>query len=142
MTLHRLVPGILFLAACGPASPSSSAASHHPSSVVLIDREFVLGAGQTARLENSPLTISFLRVDEDSRCARGVVCVWAGNARTSLEVTVGEGKPENISLNTLVNPQSQEVRGYMLRLIALSDHPVEGDGTDYKATLRLSRVTP
>jgi hypothetical protein len=142
MNLLRWTCGVLLMVACRQAAPSLAGGSHHPTSVVLIDHEFALPAGATARLENSPLTVTFLRVEEDSRCPRGVTCVWAGNARVAVEISVGDGAPETLALNTLVNPQSHEVRGFMLRLMSVSERPADSTATGYRATFRLSRVTP
>ncbi len=65
--------------------------------------------GQTARL--GLISVTPLQVIEDSRCARGTQCVWAGQlrVRARVEQPSGEhmrtlilGRPENISGGALM----------------------------------------
>lgn len=141
MNQRLFLLGLLVLAACGRGSPAPAGISQHVKTAP-VDRDFILAVGESAHLANTPLTIGFVRVEEDSRCPPGVTCVWAGNGRVGLRVT-GEGPDEHLALNTTVNPQSMSVHGFMLRLIALSQRPAgQPDSTGYKATLILSREAP
>jgi hypothetical protein len=47
-------------------------------------QELVLSIGQTAVFENKDLKIKFVSVTSDSRCPKGVTCVWAGEAKCQI----------------------------------------------------------
>jgi hypothetical protein len=47
-------------------------------------QELVLSIGQTAVFENKDLKIKFVSVVSDSRCPKGVTCVWAGEAKCQI----------------------------------------------------------
>lgn len=62
------------------------------------------GIGQTVAVDGPRVTP--LEVLEDSRCPRGVQCVWAGRVRISARIDLGKGsetreltlgKPENVA---------------------------------------------
>ncbi|MEO8199583.1 MAG: hypothetical protein ABI679_03585 [Gemmatimonadota bacterium] len=138
---HLFLPGLLIVAACGRGSPATAAYSH--TKVVSVDRDFSLAVGEAARVANTPITIGFAKVEDDSRCDPNVTCVWAGNGRVGLEVT-GEGQKEALVLNTTLNPQSRSVHGFMLRLMDLNRRrpSATADSVGYKVTLRVSREAP
>ena len=46
-----------------------------------LDQEFTLPINHTAIINGENLSIRFDKVTTDSRCPKGVVCVWAGEAR-------------------------------------------------------------
>src|SRR5688500_18294200 len=47
---------------------------------VALGQEFTLGPGESVSLADGVLSVRFERVTEDSRCPRGVNCVWEGDA--------------------------------------------------------------
>lgn len=66
------------------------------------------GIGQTVAVDGPKVTP--LEVIEDSRCPKGVQCVWAGRVRISVRIDLGAGsqtreltlgKPEHIADGTL-----------------------------------------
>jgi hypothetical protein len=59
----------LILTACGSSQVSAA-----------LGTQFTLPAGQTAIIPGESLKIKFVEVTADSRCAKGVECVWAGQA--------------------------------------------------------------
>lgn len=71
---------VILLSACSsqpqPAAPNSSFTGHE---IVLEERESVTLGGA--------VTVRFVRVAEDSRCAARAQCVWAGNAAVVLAVS-------------------------------------------------------
>jgi hypothetical protein len=84
--------------------------------------------GQTANVDG--LRVTPLRLLEDSRCPRGVQCVWAGQVRISVSVRDGSGvdtreltlgQPANVSRGQL---ELVEVRPERLadRQISLRDY--------------------
>ncbi len=52
-----------------------------------LGQEFTLPVGQKAVIEGEDLSIKFVEVIGDSRCAAGVECVWAGEAQCQLRFT-------------------------------------------------------
>lgn len=51
-----------------------------------LGEEFSLHLGQRALIRGENLTIEFQEVVEDSRCPRGVSCVWAGRVTCIIEI--------------------------------------------------------
>jgi hypothetical protein len=51
-----------------------------------LGQEFTLAIGQMAEITGENLTVRFLEVVEDSRCARDVYCVWAGRVSAVIEI--------------------------------------------------------
>ncbi len=87
-------------------------------------------------------------VPSDSRCAQGVVCVWAGDAAVSLAVHPGcykEGcaaPSAGITLHTTLEPKSGDALGYHIQLLAVRPEPVKDtpiDPTKYVAWVRVSQ---
>lgn len=109
---------------------------------VALDQEFELRNGRSVRIEGERLTVSFSRVAEDSRCPKGVECIWAGNAKVVLRLSKARGRASAISLNTGVDPKQGDYRGYEVKLVKLDPYPKEGRQIrrrDYVATLVVSR---
>ena len=128
----------MFAATVGAISASGPSASD----VVTIDRDFDLKAGQTARVDGTALTLSFVSVPEDSRCPTDVVCVWAGNGAVSLVVTDDTGAKTTVVLNTTLSPRSVRTSGYEISLAGLKPDPKQGSPiplANYVATLRVTR---
>jgi hypothetical protein len=50
-----------------------------------LGEEFSLSIGQSASITGEDLEVTLLDVVEDSRCPRGVVCVWEGRVTCSVE---------------------------------------------------------
>src|SRR4030042_1535090 len=54
---------------------------------VRLNKEFSLSLGQRALIAGENLGIRFEEVTEDSRCPRGVTCIWAGRVTCMVEIT-------------------------------------------------------
>jgi hypothetical protein len=110
------------------------------SKALLVESEKVvikLGESVTKFDQN----IKFVDVLEDSRCPKGVHCIWAGNAKISIEVGQNN-QTKKIELNTLLEPQEDFVSGYKIRLVGLSPYPEEGkqiNKAQYTASLEISK---
>lgn len=87
-------------------------------------------------------------VPTDSRCAKGVTCVWAGDAAASIAVHPGcykEGcaaPSAGITLHTQLEPKSGDALGYRIQLLAIRPEPVKDtpiDPTRYVAWVRVSQ---
>ena len=103
-------------------------------------------AGRTATLPSENLRVRFVSVANDSRCPKGVECVWAGNVEVLLEVGTRSGRAKKtLRLNTNASPErpaEDEYRGYTIKLVDLKPYPRAGRKirpSEYTATLLLSK---
>ena len=65
-----------------------------------LDEEFQLAIGQRVEFSDTPLSILFKGVINDSRCAQDVTCVWQGEVSVNIEIISGD---ESNSM-TLIQP--------------------------------------
>ena len=72
----------------------------------------------------SRLKIHFLEVTDDSRCPAGTTCVWAGNAKVKLALSVGR-KHGEMDLNSDAQPTSIEFGGYRIKFVSLTRKPTQ-----------------
>jgi len=122
-----------------PGAPGAPGATDHGAE---LGKPFTLAAGESASLDAGKLVVRFVAVGEDSRCPKGEQCVWAGNARVDLEVRVGTGSPQVISLNTNQGTASAELDGYGLALHDVAPQPIAGRAIapeDYRVTVSATR---
>lgn len=95
---------------------------------ITLDKNFVLKVGQEALTGDGKLKIKFVSVAEDSRCPKGVNCIWAGNARVVLQVGKSNGKPVNLELNTNPREATNAAGGgfdqYLIKLVEVAPYPV------------------
>lgn len=94
--------------------------------------------------DDAGFTIRFHEVINDSRCPRGLTCLWAGNAKIRVEVEpLLRGAPtRTFELNTYLEPQQASYAGYAIHLISLAPYPhidkdIEPDA--YEVTLKVTR---
>ena len=90
--------------------------------------------------------VSLIRVENDSRCASNVVCVWQGDATAVITVQVGNNSGVSGSLaqqfvHTSIEPRSIDVSGYRVRLDSLKPYPGGQpiEQKDYVAFFTVSR---
>ena len=57
---------------------------------VSIGEEFYLRIGESASIRGEDLQVRFLDVTEDSRCPKGVTCIWEGRVSCLVEITYRE----------------------------------------------------
>lgn len=127
----------LVLAYCGQPQP------FEPRIPVPLDESFLLRVQQSAMVSGTPLRIYFAGIQEDSRCATDVVCVWAGNARVRLEVERERDSTEVVDLNTGLDPRSIEIPGYGIALEEVQPETRSGSSiqpADYVIRLRVTRL--
>jgi hypothetical protein len=140
--MHR--PGIatMKLAAAIVASLGWTACTMAgPASAIIFEpgTAFGLKAGESAQARDGMLRVGFDGVTADSRCPKGVQCVWAGEATVQVWLQRGAGPKEARSLH-LPPGKGPAVRilDLELRLLRLDPHPVGERSiapTDYVATL-------
>ncbi len=116
-------------------------ASTDDVSEVSLDQQFQLHIGQYAHIADADLAIGFVAVTSDSRCGRGEVCVWEGDAVVRIWLQQAGGVKEERELHTRL--ESGSTAGFAkhgIRLIALHPTPMSGreiEQTAYVATLQV-----
>ncbi|MBV9241835.1 MAG: hypothetical protein JO314_07500 [Acidobacteria bacterium] len=96
---------------------------------------FAIGAASAQRtvslrqgdqtLVGGRLNINFLEVTDDSRCPIGTTCIWAGNAKVKLALSIGKTKAQEFDLNSDTKPTSIEYGGYRIRFVSLTRRPTK-----------------
>jgi len=101
---------------------------------------FTIGVGQSARIAEEDMTITFNEVIGDSRCPKNVTCVWEGVASSNTTI-VYQGKDYTVVLNSpgLTEQAKETFINYTLTY-SLNPYPREGEEispNDYRLTLTL-----
>jgi hypothetical protein len=115
-----------------------------PTKSARLGEEFSLRVGESAELIGERATVGFRRVLNDSRCPRGVTCVWAGEALTEHWIQGGAAaRPEAFQLRLRGGGTSDHsdwvpAAGYRVRLTALEPYPEAGVAAD--TTARVARL--
>jgi hypothetical protein len=91
-----------------------------------LGQEFSLRISQTAQIENEQLAIRFTGVAGDSRCPRGVTCIWAGEVKCDVVIT-DKGESSNITLTQpgAEQPSEETYKGYRL-IYSVQPYPEAG----------------
>jgi hypothetical protein len=103
--------------------------------------------GQTVELENGAFQITFVDVQEDSRCPKDVLCVWQGQAITTMHVVADGTDHGDVSLSLLAlaptgASPTVTLGAYTLRLDYLAPYPSASQPTpheQYMATVHVQR---
>ncbi len=131
----------LWLSGC--AAPPSA----NPAPRTALGQPVTLAIGQSVRLTDAPVTVTFAGVDEDSRCPKQVHCVWSGRAVLRFSVQVEGAPAQDITLSTIHSPDPTSVAtvaGYRIELAGVQpypempDHPISP--AQYRATLVIMRA--
>jgi hypothetical protein len=116
-----------------------------PATPITIDlgKAFSLKVGEVAQSREAGVQVGFEGVTADSRCPKGVRCVWAGDAVARVWLQRGTGPRERLDLHTAPGAaQAAGAMGHELRLQRLDPYPVAGRTAppgEHVATLVLSR---
>ena len=131
--LHILLIGLCLLAA---------QCEHLPT--FPLEEPFTLHIGeQKMASEDNNMVLHFSQVKEDSRCPKGVNCVWEGEVVT--ELILGElGKD---TLDLIFRPGREKASvgrsmGYHFRLIEVNPYPTKGldmDTVNYNIVLEVKK---
>jgi hypothetical protein len=107
-----------------------------------LGQEFTLPVGQTAVISGEDLTLKFEEVVGDSRCAKGVECVWAGEAKCRMLITYYK----SLSSVIFTQPGGDAVaRDFFLQYkisFKLEPYPEYGKqiaGSDYKLVMTVTK---
>lgn len=124
---------IVVLTIAGCEDPIESAKPVEPE----IGEDFTLKVGQEATFADKEFVITFKKILEDSRCPKGVTCVWSGNAQILIQFNEKE-----FQINTHIDPETLPVGDYKITLTALDPYPrdkVKIEPENYAATFIISR---
>ena len=118
------------------------AACPGPGMKVKLGQEFSLAIGQSAAISSEKMKIEFVAVTADSRCPSGAECIWAGEARCTIMISL----KENEQTVTLVQPGggssvATKIEGYSLNFI-LTPYPQLGQqikDRDYRLVLTINK---
>jgi hypothetical protein len=93
---------VLSCAACAntPVTPGDATPTAPRAGDASLEQTIELPAGATAPVPGTSVTITFVRVASDSRCPRGVTCIWAGDAVVQLRLQPREGEAQPVELHT------------------------------------------
>ena len=118
----------LLFAAC--STPPAGASDQR---AVADGESFAMATGESVALADRS-TLRYVRVTNDSRCAPGHQCVWAGDAEVVFEWAAEAGQPESFSLHTGRGDRSKDLGGRRLTLVSLAR------GANPEAQLKLDTV--
>ena len=108
---------------------------------VRLNQSFEMKIGQAVSLAGENLNIKFDDITEDSRCPRGVVCVWAGQVSASLQMTTKEGQEELTLTELGSSPDTTVYRQYKINH-QVTPYPEAGKAinkADYRLQLTISK---
>jgi hypothetical protein len=107
-----------------------------------LGQEFTLPAGHTAIITGEDLTIKFVGEEADSRCAKGVVCVWAGEAKCRMSITYQGTTSEVVFTQPGGDSGVQEISNQYKVSFKLEPYPEYGkqiDKSDYKLVMTVTK---
>ncbi|NPA07632.1 MAG: hypothetical protein GXO46_01400 [Chlorobi bacterium] len=89
--------------------------------------------GENKFLKEYEMNVTFKGISEDSRCPKGVNCIWAGVAVAQVEVMGTATRPMVLNLATMDNEsrnyhQSAAFNGYTISLTDVQPYPSSEDG--------------
>ena len=95
------------------------------------------------KFPKAKISIRFVELVEDSRCPADAQCVWAGNAKIKIRVTMN-GRSHDLSLDTNGQHQAATAEGYSIKLLSLTPAPrsnIRIDRNGYVATFEAVKLS-
>ncbi len=127
-----VISTLLGLAGCAPALVGEAQ----------LDQPFTLYVRQAAQIDS--LKVRFLAVPEDSRCPSDVSCIWAGNAKITLGLSLKDNTEETVlTINSHTEPTAVAYADFRIRFVSLKPTPLSSrtiNPAEYRVTLIVSRV--
>jgi len=94
---------------------------------VRLNEPFSLGIGQSIDVAGESMKATFESVSEDSRCPRGVTCVWEGQANSILKVGYRNGEERLLLTQPGLTDTPSEVSFRQYRIeFTLTPYPEAG----------------
>lgn len=90
--------------------------------------------GENRFLKDYQMNITFKGISEDSRCPKGVNCMWAGAAVAQIEIMGTHSRPMTVNISTVDNKSRNysrmaEFNGYTIVLEDVAPYPESSQGT-------------
>lgn len=107
------------------------------------DQEIKVQVNKQKSINKNDLTVKFVSVLEDSRCAEGTNCIWAGNAKLKLKIKKKNGAWKTFELNTNIDKNELNFGGYLIKIKELTPTPaanVRINPNGYVATFSISQT--
>lgn len=109
-----------------------------------LNSQFTLAPGQTVRIQSESMDIKFIGVTGDSRCPRGVECIWAGQVTCDIEITK-DGVKNTVQLKTVAPTNSSWGNTFQKYQLSfdVTPYPEAGKTTnknDYRLLLTVSII--
>jgi|WetSurSiteA1Bulk_404760.scaffolds.fasta_scaffold157521_1 hypothetical protein len=115
--------------------------SGEPGKAALAE-SFQLCVGHSTVVDGAALEIGFQSVTGDSRCPKGEVCIWEGDATVRIWVQPAAGPKEDRVLHaSSKGPHTTDYGDWNIRLVTLDPYPITGRSisqADYVVTLRVT----
>jgi len=93
-----------------------------------LGKQFYLKVGQIESVEPGNIKVSLVKVTDDSRCPSDVTCIWAGEVKVVLNITIdGQDSGETTLTLGANNSDDQNVKnigGYYFKVLAVNPYPV------------------
>jgi hypothetical protein len=128
---------VTVLSACAPAQASLGADDTQPAAS---SRTIVVAPGTSARVDGTPLSITLEAIVDDSRCAEGVTCIWAGDVGARISIGADRATPEEATLHLMVAPHDVTHGDVRITLVSVTPYPKADQKIDpesYRATFRI-----
>lgn len=125
---------LLGVVVCGAPAPARGRDT-------IVAPNFIVKRGGQVKYRD--LRVTFLAVEEDSRCPKDVACIQAGNARVRLRARDSKGARVTFVLNTDLSPKEYKFGRYVIGLSGLGPHPTSGGrqkSRAYEASLTILKV--
>jgi len=108
-----------------------------------LGKEFSLSLGQTAVISGENLEITFEEVLEDSRCPKGVVCIWAGRVRCLVQITKNDSS-EKVELtepgnNDQYSSETFKIYQFAFNVIPYPDIDKEIEESEYRMLMTINK---
>ena len=94
---------------------------------VKLGEQFYIKVGQTESINSENIKIKLLEVTNDSRCASDVVCIWAGEVKAVLNVSINNKDMGDTTLTLGAGNDDQSIEnigGYSIKVLAVNPYPV------------------
>ena len=137
----RLLSLIAIFLMFGLATGLSACSKQPVSATAELGQAFILEPGQTAVLKNEELTVKFVEIVSDSRCPKGVQCIWAGEVSSLIEIDYQNQKKEMV-LKLLGSGEGEDLFADYKISFSVEPYPEYGKelkAEDYRLHLTISK---
>ena len=107
-----------------------------------LGNEFTLPVGGTAIISGENLSLKFVEVTGDSRCAKGNECVWAGEAKCQMLITYSGSSSDVVFTQQGGGVTVQDFLTQYKASFTVEPYPVAGktiDKSDYKLVMTVTK---